>query len=62
MVAIYLVVMVTKYEFQTGLTYFEVICSGRVSSQFGYHTLLKFLRHLFVYSVTNFKSNGRKNG
>ena len=43
MVAIYLVAMVTKYEFQTGLTYFEVICSGRVSSKFGYHTLLKFL-------------------
>ena len=31
---------------RTGLTYFEVTCSGRVSSGWGHYTLLKFLRHL----------------
>ena len=28
------------------LTYFEVTCYGRVSSGWGYYTLLKFVRHL----------------
>ena len=33
-------------QFRLGLTYFEVTCSGRVSSGWGYCTLLTFLRHL----------------
>ena len=30
-------------QFGTALTYFEVTCSGRVSSQLRYHTLLRHL-------------------